>query len=323
MAKWPVCHTWTEWADQPTLHKPFDYWRWRPQNEQRSKERLGQRLYICSCLLWTALHDRDVATRLVSESPNSSAIAAYYSMVHALRLVWFVLYGSYPTGHSKMAMCLSREISDGEAPQFPDWARDQFACDANNSSRIARDALEGAIRDGLQRTDLANELPRVGQLFEKAIKLREDSNYESLILAHQYYHGSPGVDVADEMTKATTAMRSAADKVLTFVGNLVASSFQANDWYCPASAFSAEDLRNLMLGYVATTAGHSDQLQEGQTLLRWFGGLGDLTSTFEQRKAADRAMSLRTYAKYGVFDLKRGIMDYFRTKVSELQHALS
>jgi hypothetical protein len=78
---------WTDWATKPELHGPFNYWRWKEEKVEESEQRLGERLYVTACLLWTALYDRHIAQEFQADTPNWSAVAAYYSMVHALRLV--------------------------------------------------------------------------------------------------------------------------------------------------------------------------------------------------------------------------------------------
>ena len=100
------CVNWHDWERCADCHDPFHYWRWNDQVQHISKQRLGERVYTCACLLWTALHDRRLGQRLLSQNPNWSAVCNYYSMVHSLRLFWFVLYGSYPTGHSQLAQGL-------------------------------------------------------------------------------------------------------------------------------------------------------------------------------------------------------------------------
>src|SRR5262249_17130442 len=148
---------------------------------------LGERLYVIACLLWTALHDRQVAKQRQTDTPNWSAIAAYYSMVHALRLVWFVLYGSYPTGHRPMADALS-----GRSGERANWGPEEGV--PEGTARVTFPALQSAIVEGFGCPALADRLKAVGSVFGAAIDLREDSNYESLILAHQYFHRSASPD---------------------------------------------------------------------------------------------------------------------------------
>jgi hypothetical protein len=189
-----LCMNWREWAEKPNLHPPFNYWRWDERNHDTSIQRLGERIYVGACLLWTSLHDRHIGNRLASSYPNWATVCYYYSIVHALRLLWFFLYGSYPTSHSAMAKVLSTEQGTRA-----NWGRDTGV--PPGKAVICSSALKGAIAEGLGQPTLAARLPEVGTVFASAIRLREDSNYESLILAHQYIHrsmsrGTPGwIDV--------------------------------------------------------------------------------------------------------------------------------
>ena len=114
------CRDWHEWADIPDQHPDFSYWRWDDEDSQASEQRLGERLYIMACLLWSSLHDYCLARRFTDSYPNWSAICSYYSMVHALRLFWLLAYGSYPTGHKQMADRLTSSINGTRA----NWQRD-------------------------------------------------------------------------------------------------------------------------------------------------------------------------------------------------------
>ena len=217
MPQRPECNNWNEWEAEPDLHPPFHYWRWDSTQPQRSEQRLGQRIYISACLLWTALHDRLVGRRLADRYPNWSVICSYYSMVHSLRLVWFVLYGGFPTSHVPLG-----EAMAGQRSTAADWKPSGFG---QGRARLSTVALTGAIRDGLGNADLANRVAMVGRVFCAAATLRNDSNYESLILAHQYRHGTPGnepdgfVSVEREFRRVYEVMRRAQDVVLEFTSS--------------------------------------------------------------------------------------------------------
>jgi hypothetical protein len=173
-------------------------------------------------------------------------------MVHSIRLVWFALYGSYPTGHSEMG----RVLTGGDV--VPDWAHGGLK---KGNARISACALKGAIAEGLNREDLPDRLCCIGSVFFKAGKLRNDSNYESLLLAHQYCHrisrdwDGTGVDVArSEFQKAGECIHTAMTRVHQFVVELLLASFDdANDWYCPRDKWDGTSLLATVL-YIVKTA---------------------------------------------------------------------
>ncbi len=162
-------------------------------------------------------------------------------MVHSPRLAWFVLYGGYPIGHANLAKPLS-----GTGPAVANWAHGDFEAGAAN---IYHDALDGAIRTGLGITALADELPVVGKVFEASRKLREDANYESLLLAHQYYHrsarptASGELDVKREFADARGTLEEAAVRVHAFTGKLLLAVFEEEKhWFCPRTQYAAGTL---------------------------------------------------------------------------------
>lgn len=319
----PDCEDWNDWRTQPELHRPFHYWQWDGENPDGSEQRLGERLYTTSCLLWAALHDRHIGERLQARNPNWSAVASYYSMVHALRLLWFLLYGSYPTGHTAMAHALA-----GRRGVKANWGREEGVPEGDTA--IARSALQGAIREGLGEAGLADRLPSIGGIFGAAIRLREDSNYESLILAHQYFHGSASqgfVNVQEEFTRATEAMLSANLTVLRFTADALLAAFHPErQWFCPSGVFRAADLLQLLVGYVGAKV---ESCYEGweeppATRSNWAERLGPLAGHLGAASfhAAGEAGKLMRFARFSAFDMKRGIMREFRGKIDGLVDAL-
>ena len=176
-----ACTNWRDWFDQPEKHNPFQYWAWDDADRASSERRLGERIYICSCLLWSALHDRRLGLRISGTHPNWSAVCAYYSMVHAARLLWFLSYGSYPKRHAELAASLA----GSDRGVVPDWCIGEFP---RGRTPICTVALQGFIAGALELRAQAERLPAIGNLLASALSLRNDSNYESLVLAHQYRH---------------------------------------------------------------------------------------------------------------------------------------
>jgi hypothetical protein len=319
----PDCEDWNDWRTQPDSHLPFQYWQWDGNNPAGSEQLLGERLYTTSCLLWTALHDRHIGEQLKARNPNWSAVASYYSMVHALRLLWFILYGSYPTGHSAMSHALA-----GRRGVKPNWGREEGV--PPGESAITRSALQGAIRDGLGEADLAERLPSIGGIFGAAIRLREDSNYESLILAHQYSHGSASqdfVNVQEEFTRATDSMLSANHTVLRFTVDVLLAAFKPDrQWFCPTVAYPASDLLQLVVAYVgAKIRSCYDEWDEPEvSRSNWAGSFGPMAGLLDTASfhASGEAGKLLRFARFSTFEMKRGVMREFRVKINDLVNAL-
>ncbi len=322
----PICEDWREWAAEPDLHPPFHYWQWNDEERHRSEQRLGQRIYISACLLWTAMHDRLVGKRLADKYPNWSAISAYYSMVHALRLVWFVLYGSFPTGHAPLG-----KVMVGETSTEVGWSPGDLR---KGRVRISADALIGAIREGLGDADLANRVAMVGRVFCGAVKLREDSNYESLILAHQYRHGIPGyepdgfVSVEREFGRVYEVLSRAQSLVLDFTSGVVRAAFaNEQEWFCPREVFAGQRLFELLQWHVQSMIEcASERWEEPRPgLAEWWTAMPTIepppSRDAHTRHSPLPALSVPT--DFEVFGMKRGIMTEFQNKIQRLEDALA
>ncbi len=321
----PECNNWLEWAAQPELHSPFHYWQWKDSDRHLSEQRLGQRIYISACLLWTALHDRLVGKGLADRYPNWSAISAYYSMVHALRLVWFLLYGSFPTRHAPLgeAMAGTRSID-------ADWSQGNLE---RGGARLSADALKGALRDGLGDADLANRVATVGRVFCGAVKLREDSNYESLILAHQYRHGIPGhepdgfVSVEREFGRVYKVLSRAQSVVFDFTSRVVRAAFaDEREWFCPRDVFAGQRMFELLQWHVQSMIEcASDRWEEPRPdWAEWWTALPTIEPP-PSREILSWQPPLPALARpteFEMFILKSGIMHEFQNKIGQLEEAL-
>lgn len=324
MPQRPECNNWSEWEAEPDLHPPFHYWRWNSTQPQRSEQRLGQRIYISACLLWTALHDRLVGKGLVDRYPNWSAICSYYSMVHALRLVWFVLYGSFPTRHTPLG-----EAMAGTRCIDADWSHGDLE---RGGARLSADALKGAIRDGLGDADLADRVATIGRVFCDAVKLREDANYESLILAHQYRHGMPGyepdgfVSVEREFGRVYEVLSRAQSVVLDFTSGVVRAAFaDEREWFCPREDYAGQQLFALLQWHVQIKIEHAyERWQPQGGSAEWWTALPGIEPPPSGETPAwpPPLPELARSTDFEVFSMKRGIMTDFQDKIARLEVAL-
>lgn len=317
----PRCHDWNQWKTDPAGHAPFHYWRWDELEPTRSTARLGQRMYTTACLLWASMHDAGGGKRLAQEHPNWSAISHYYSMVHSLRLAWFVLYGGYPTGHANLVKPFT-----GTESAVANWAHGDLRAGTAN---IYRDALHGAIRAGLGNAALADELPTVGKIFEVSRKLREDANYESLLLAHQYYHRaarptmSGDVDVKREFTDARGALEEAAIRVHTFTGKLLLTVFDdEKQWFCPRARYSASSLRRFVSDDVDTLIETASRESAPLAPFDWWEGPFRDVKCRPGQSTQSAEVTLGEHRQLDAFHVKRTVMQKFGDKVASLRREL-
>jgi hypothetical protein len=217
----------------------------------------------------------------------------------------------------------------GDRATKADWGRREGGVPPGGCA-ITRSALQGAIRDGLGDAALAERLPAIGSVFGAAIKLREDSNYESLILAHQYSHGSASqdfVNVQEEFARATELMSAANLLVLQYTVDVLLAAFRPDsEWFCPSISYHASDLLQLVAAYVGDKVrSYYDQWGDPpSSRTNWGEHLGPLSGLVEAASfdAAGDAVTLTRHAQFSTFDMKRGIMRVFRQKIDGLSDSL-
>jgi hypothetical protein len=204
------------------------YWR---SNQQ------PQRFYVALCLFMSSIQDSFLGHKeLRARNLNWSATCSYYSLVHAGRLLAFIALGDYPMKHADLRRLLGTVEQRGkQRPHsqdgYPfDWLRGFNAAVSPSSHLGGLNALDpGRERSNRWRdaileylTDLGvdqatERLARFGVVLGAAAELRNDSNYEALLIAHEYAHWP----MALAFEKLSTHMCDAAD----FVRSLVVDAF--------------------------------------------------------------------------------------------------
>src|SRR5262249_12533789 len=138
--------------------------------------------------------------------------------------------------------------------------------------RICSAAFQGLLMD-LAAVELAPQVSPIGKMFESAKMLRNDSNYESLILAHQYSHGLAEVHIPDEMNRTAGAMSRAGSLALRFMNRILESAFHGDSpWIGNGSSYSGADLKSLMLRYVCQKIESATNAHDGTVagIRAWF-----------------------------------------------------
>jgi hypothetical protein len=173
-----------------------EYWRVRP----------AQKLYIAFCLLMSSIQDALLGMcEAEKQNHNWSATCSYYSLVHAGRLLSFVATGDYPKHHAELSRLFSPEARprsenepsgrrEGDRSIRLDWLRgflrdrrDQSSATVNGGNARMSDISE-YLKHKLGVSAADTRLTTIGRLLKEACKLRNDSNYESLLIAHEHSH---------------------------------------------------------------------------------------------------------------------------------------
>jgi hypothetical protein len=198
------------------------YWR-------SSQERQAQRFYVAFCLLMSSIQDLILGLKeREDQNLNWSATCSYYSLVHAGRLLTFLVFGDFPKSHEKLGEVISGEALSNvrehrQDPRLEDgypfnWLRG-FTRVVQTEHGVRESPAQAGSRggfrdvvfeylDGLGVRGADRRLSEFGSLLAKAKLLRNDSNYESLLIAHEYRHDtmtSALSRLAEEMARAAVS----------------------------------------------------------------------------------------------------------------------
>ena len=172
---------------------PNEYW----ENNERNRD---QKFYTAFCILVSACSDYATGATLQRDNKlNWACTALYYSLVHAARLISFVETGDFPTSHSE----LSKLFSGGEFVRKPrdTWVKrtlQPFAREQGFQVEAADHFNLISVPDGIRKY--------MGDKLEIARKLRNDANYEGLLISHEYNH----VKVAESFNRLAFASQLAS-----------------------------------------------------------------------------------------------------------------
>lgn len=152
---------------------------------QESNKRISQHWYISFCLMMSALQDYLTGLFLYEkDNLNWATTCFYYSMVHAGRLVSFCITGTYPTQHLHL-----RKLYDNQSVSL-NWLN-QFIKNRTIQDTTVNDFLQGAS-EFLETLGDSDQTSKKLKTFSEQLcslgELRNDVNYESLIIAHEKYH---------------------------------------------------------------------------------------------------------------------------------------
>ena len=169
------------------------------------EERKPQRFYVALCLLMSSMQDFFLSLKESEDSnQNWAATCSYYSLVHAGRLLAFLALGDFPKSHSKLRLLMAashnpRDTAPRLANKYPfDWLQEfqslnELSPGEKKKSVTDKDyhALRNIVVQYLDDIEVANasmRLERYAKLLSAGANLRNDSNYEALLIAHEYEH---------------------------------------------------------------------------------------------------------------------------------------
>lgn len=291
--------------DQAEQQGPPSLRYWDADDDRRI-----QRYYIALCLLMAAIQDAllgKVERRF--KNLNWSATVSYYSLVHSGRLVAFVALGDYPTQHGQ----LRQLFFDRNHRVELDWLdkhRGLAGVHAPPKPRTSLGEVAARLDElGLNVTD--QRLRQFGAILSASAQLRNDSNYEALLVAHEYQHTL--VSLAFERLSA--ALAQAAEEGL----GLAIDAFNLLRREAPASFGPAiESLVDDFLHERVVPAIQSKirGFEEAERLLHFVGGRLQTDAPARRNVQLERRLELQ------FFTGKTRLMDRFRQRIIRLEEAL-
>ena len=273
---------------------------------------------------------------------NWASTCLYYSLVHMGRTVVFLPLGDFPRGHNELAGCFVPESDDSQTdPRVCPTCNRPFGrrktkptdwlCNVTRGLRDRDERITGvhaALPElihfwrGLPGNDrdpqeqVENTLQRFGTALRRAKELRNDNNYEALLIAHEYDH-----EVMTEAFKAlATAMKGLADKWLESLGVWFARYLQARtgeQWDCAPEAkigFAKPFLKDGVLGAIEVWYGPETARAVGD-FMRPIAALPEPAD----RASADK---IDRGVNFDMFSPKKSLMQGFEKKVWDLGRLL-
>lgn len=160
----------------------------------QSTQRKIQKFYIAFCLLNSAIFDYSVGLDLKEQSKlNWSASCFYYSMVHCARLLIFIPFGNFPSGHQEMIKFLTiNTIPSSEKKKFNwlyNFTKDYEFILKFNEYEFSQDILINYYNNNYRDLNFKENINNISQILINSKNLREGSNYEALLIAHENFHG--------------------------------------------------------------------------------------------------------------------------------------
>ena len=289
--------------------RPNEYWK----HDDASRD---QEFYTAFCILASACSDYAVGAELkLRKKLNWACTVLYYSLVHAARLICFVETGDFPRGHKELRELFER----GSRRLRGSWVRRKLQPVDSRVEPITDFRLERLLPEDNRR--------HWGEILTKAAELRDDANYEGLLISHEYSH----VKVTECFEQLAVALKTASEQQLpeavgvfrTFVDN----SPRRDYWYAflnwksgHSSAWSVSDPIPIGEGlyYLETALKYRGASKKAiGKVLAW---LNDL------RRDPDLDIQLATEVheniKWSAFGVKSRLFDDFKTKIDSFEQEL-
>ncbi|MBI5864554.1 MAG: hypothetical protein HZB38_08610 [Planctomycetes bacterium] len=321
----------------PAAVLPPDVENWPSHAFWRAPEsRVKQHWYVSFCLMMSSVQDRLTGLALQeSGNLNWATTAFYYSAVHAGRLVCFVCTGDYPTKHTELAALLApTQVQRNPKPDrlfHFDWletfmryvGRNQHGGGgpAPQNQRLDRDAIIRAL--GTKPRELRVAFDKFAPLLARFKNLRNDCNYEALLVAHERNHViDDGSNEDRGVTQGFRVLVSAAERASRIAADLATDAYLEHVKSADCFATQRDQFHIAHTQYVEHRFRNSlDQKFQGSAR-----AMDELRRTIERLKwpetSAGNADQFLVPIMYDTFGEKQGLMQRWQDDIRTLVEAL-
>ena len=166
---------------------PNNYW-----SQDRTLK--SQRLYVGFCEFASASLDYATGLDLLRRGAggaarlNWSSTASYYSLVHAARFVVFAPIGDFPKSHDRLQKCF-----DTGNPVKTNWLKDFLrhtghVTNEDYTSDVSLTSVTHYWDNAAKFNHTQSFLSFLGGALAVGKQLRNENNYEGLLIAHEFRH---------------------------------------------------------------------------------------------------------------------------------------
>jgi hypothetical protein len=315
----------------PASQPPSEYWN-------ACEARKSQRLYISFCELAAATLDYAEGLSLLRRDErrqgaarlNWAGTAFYYSLVHSARFLIFTAIGDFPTQHGQLPRAFSTEpagtFSTSWLKSFAPTQAGQYTAKSHSEQLVEFWSM------GTAKKQIEAQFEWLADALVKAKALREENNYQALLIAHEYNHSYLNSSFKDLATAMDGVARVALDTAVRSYARLLqpeaSSGLAAN--VCGETAI---DNNSLWRDTEAAFVHRYVQRRIIEPVWNWYGTdayvVGNAISALMEPLSAlhvSAGIELTPVEKsvsVGMFKTKVGLMDKFKGKISELQHVLN
>lgn len=289
----------------------------------QSHAQIAQRSYVAFCLFTLGVQD-GLLGMLEKERRNLnwSATCSYYALVHIGRMFGFLALGDFPRSHADL-----RNLFDSGATNNVclNWTSEFLPMDTSQS-RSRSNRSEHRYNPSILRSIMTQYWQSIGissaedkfgdfgRLLSSAAKLRNESNYEALLIAHEYNHDF----VTSTFEKLADTMCRATDKSVLFAAQAF-RAFVENDRDLVSDrtgyqAFFTHYLQNRFMAGIRSKVGDLQFLIEKAIHL--------VNSIAPDEPAVDFSR-IEEEVSMEFFSPKSGLMKDFRSKIERFENTLA